>query len=51
MIKNNERGMNQTTMNEKGGACSYPAGKFILSPVLFRPPLFIKNETRIVTSG
>ena len=37
------RGVSITTMNENGGAFSYLAGKFILTPVLFVDPSFYKK--------
>jgi hypothetical protein len=44
MIKNNKRGIHQTTMNEKGGARSSPAKQiYSFSSFIGQSPLLIKN--------
>ena len=43
--------MNQTTINEKGGAWSSPADRLFSLLFYNQTPLFIKNETRIGKSS
>jgi hypothetical protein len=45
MIKDNERGRNQTTMNEKGGACTSSAESCI--PLYASILLFKKKQNKI----